>query len=137
MRKKYSNEEDAIFRRKRIRLGIYHKYMRGDFPAKAPFGYINKMDGKRRFIEIDNNEAEVVRTAFFEIAFKNVKPKDIYKKYSDMLSNKTFYKMLSNRFYIGWIWNPYISAYTKGNHQAIISEEVFYLTQERIKAVRK
>ena len=130
----------------KILLGMKRKASEGGYPARAPFGYVNKRevisgDKNRAWIEIDPKEALWVEKAFNLYATGNHSLQDItdtlwkegFPSRNGKKPHKSFIEsMLRNKTYIGWVvWvgveNP------NGKHKPIIENTLF----EKVQAVRE
>ncbi len=124
----------------RTKLGMREKAENGEFPAKAPIGYINytNPDGSKKIV-IDKEKAIYIKRAFELYAYENFS----YKKLGEELAKdgfvdkngkkyppRKFEWMLKNIFYIGkFQWNKVIY---EGKHEPIVSKDVFYAVQNKL-----
>ena len=136
------SEDNKISRR--TKECIHKAKENGKCTNKAPRGYINKqIDDEHRYVDIDTEQVDYIRYAFQEVA-KGVKaPTSICRDLNKMgfkIHKNSFFKMLRNVFYKGYILVP---AYhdgriqidehiVKGVHQPIIDEETFDIVQSVI-----
>ncbi|MGC2475862.1 MAG: recombinase family protein [Candidatus Sulfotelmatobacter sp.] len=110
--------------------------LRGRFPWPAPIGYLN-VDKK---LCADPERASLVRQAFELMAsgrfstgdavLKLVTSLGLTTKRGQQLSKQSFARMLSNPLYTGWI----VSGENRvlGNHDPLVSEDLFRSVQERL-----
>ncbi|OYX82758.1 MAG: recombinase family protein [Flavobacteriales bacterium 32-34-25] len=118
--------------------GMRRAKKEGRYMGIAPFGYMNKTkDDGRKFIMINEKQAIIVRWAFHEIAKKTFNTESVYyfaKKKGLTLTKSGFWVMLKNPLYCGKIFVPKykdeIGYFVRGQHEAIISEELFYEVQD-------
>lgn len=118
--------------------GMRRARKEGRYMGTAPFGYMNKTkDDGRKFIMINEQEAIIIRWAFHEIAKNNFNTESVYflaKKKGIKLTKSGFWIMLRNPLYCGKIFVPKYkdenSYFVTGQHEAIISENLFYEVQE-------
>ena len=124
------------------RRGLIEKAKRGDYPGLAPIGYLN--DLRTKLVGVDNKEAEVVRRAFEQYAEGNWRLEDV----SNFLASEGIKTkggrpirrdqasyMLSNPFYVGLF--RYAGELHEGNHEPIISKQLFDKVQKALKARQK
>lgn len=118
--------------------GMRRARKEGRYMGTAPYGYMNKTkeDG-RKFIMVNEQQAIMVRWAFHEIAKQIFNTESVYflaKKKGITLTKSGFWLMLKNPLYYGKIYVPKYkdenSCLVTGQHDAIISEELFYQVQD-------
>ncbi len=114
--------------------GLHEKVRRGDYPQRAPIGYLNDTRIKR--IAINRKEAKIVKAAFELYAEGNSRLEDIAaflaKNGLLTLTGKVIPRarvafMLSNKFYIGIF--SYAGEIYEGNHETFISKKLFDAVQ--------
>ncbi|MBD5303229.1 MAG: recombinase family protein [Bacteroides sp.] len=128
-------QSDNIARSKATKDGIRGTLKSGKCSNKAPRGYKNVRESKHRCYVIINEEAaKPIRTAFIELSKGVISANYARKRYCPHIPESTFLDMLRNPFYMGKIRVP---AYkdepeelVEGQHEALISEEVFYKVQD-------
>ncbi len=128
-------QSDNIARSKATKDGIRGTLKSGKCSNKAPRGYKNIRESKHRCYVIINEEAaKPIRTAFIELSKGVISANYARKRYCPHIPESTFLDMLRNPFYMGKIRVP---AYkdepeelVEGQHEALISEEVFYKVQD-------
>ena len=134
-------QSDNIARSKAIVDGIRGTMKRGKLTHKAPRGYKNVRVSKHNcYIVIDEEEAQFIRKAFIELSKGLVSANFVRKKYCPTYNKSTFFDIMRNPFYMGKIRVP---AYqdepemlVEGQHEAIISEEIFNRVQSVIDSRR-
>ena len=134
---------------RRTKECIHKAKENGKCTNKAPRGYINKqIDDEHRYVDIDTEQVDYIRYAFQEVARGVKAPTSICRDLNKMgfkIHKNSFFKMLRNVFYKGYILVP---AYhdgriqidkhiVKGVHQAIIDEETFDIVQSVIDGKRR
>lgn len=133
---------DNISRSKATIDGIRGTLKKGKCANKAPRGYKNVRTSKHNtHVEIDEAKANVVRTAFKEVAKGIESPCRIRKRICPQIPDSSFFDMLRNVFYIGKIRIPAYKDEKEqiidGVHEPLIDEETFYKVQEVIDGKRK
>jgi len=119
-----------------IKRGVRQKLRRGEWPLKAPYGYIN--DPKLRNINIDPESSRVVKKAFklfldgktFTEISRHMCSFGIAKKDGKPLKINQIRKMLTNKFYVGIF--KYAGEYHEASHKCFISKELFRVAQKRL-----
>lgn len=119
--------------------GMRRAKKEGRVLGNAPFGYINRSreDGSK-YIAIKEPEASTMRMAFEEILKGIFAPDQIRQKIErsgkKILSRASFHTAIRNPVYCGKV---FVAKYgdeeavtVKGQHEAIISEELFYNVQD-------
>ena len=110
--------------------GLHEKVRRGDYPARAPIGYLN--DSRIKRIIVNRKEAKIVKAAFELYAEGNSRLADVAmflaKNKLFTLSGKVIPRarvafILSNKFYIGLF--QYAGEIYEGNHETFISKKLF------------
>ncbi len=116
--------------------GLHEKVRRGDYPQRAPLGYLN--DSRIKRVVVDRKEAKIVKAAFELYAEGDSRLEDIVaflaKRGVFTLSGKVLPRdraafMLSNQFYIGLF--QYAGEIYEGNHETFIPKKLF----DRVQAV--
>lgn len=128
-------QSDNIARSKATIDGIRGTLKRGKCSNKAPRGYKNVRESKHNCYVVINEEAAApIRKAFIELSKGVISANYARRKYCPNIAESTFFDMLRNPFYMGKIRVP---AYkdepeelVDGQHEALISEEVFYKVQD-------
>jgi len=121
-----------------IKRGIRQKLRRGEWLAKAPFGYIN--NPKTRKIEPDPVKSKIIVRAFKEFAtgkytFEGLAQFlaefGITTKRGTPLAKASIQRMLTNRAYLGLV--KYKEEYFEGNFEPILSPQLFEVVQKILK----
>jgi DNA invertase Pin-like site-specific DNA recombinase len=126
-----------------VKRGLRTKVEMGLWPGVAPVGYFNeKRTDRKCHIVIDPLRAPVVRKIFEKVGNDGWSGRKIYEwlkeinfktKNDKYFSLSNIYLMLRNTFYYGMHEYPKGSGnWYKGNHQPIISKELFEQVQERM-----
>ena len=123
-------------------LNVIHGMRRakkeGRYMGLAPIGYINKTDeAGRKYIAIQQPQAEIIRWAFEEIAKGQYNTELVYNMAKDRglsTAKSLFWFALRNPVYCGKIFIPKYkddeSYFVKGQHEPIISEALYYEVQD-------
>jgi hypothetical protein len=104
--------------------GMSKKAEKGNLMTRAPLGY-DVIDGKL----VQNQDASKIHSLFKTFLEKNYSLNSISKNFS--LSVNGLKKVLSNRTYLGEI--KFDGQIHKGTHQPLISPEIFYAVQRKLK----
>lgn len=139
-----AHTEDAKIAR-RTREGIHEHLMRGEWCGKAPRGYINiKADektGTDHYLAIDHKTAPIIKQIFREVAEGVEEPASIRRRLLPKASKSSFFKMLKNRFYLGYVQVPAFMDYPAceviGRHEPIIDNETFMAVQRIMSGKKK
>jgi len=118
-----------------VKRGIRQKLRRGEWPGKAPFGYVN--NPKTRTIEPDVVKAKIVKKAFAEYADGKHSLESLGQRLSfwsvvsrggKPISKSALHKMLNNPVYIGIIRRNGESY--EGGFPPIVSQATFEAAQK-------
>ena len=118
-----------------VKRGIRQKLRRGEWPSRAPFGYIN--NPKTRNIEPDPFKSKLVKIAFEEFATGNHTYESLGKrleflgvvgKFGRPLCKVLLHRMLINKVYLGIIEHK--GEDYEGNFEPIVSRAAFTAVQE-------
>lgn len=118
-----------------VKRGIKTKLLKGEYPGRAPFGYLN--DKVEHKIIVDPERSAFIVRAFEMYATGKYSLKAITEKlYSEGLRTKSGFKfqrnllhrMLRNPFYYGFILHN--QELYSGNHTALISKQIFDQVQD-------
>ena len=121
-----------------VKRGFRQKLRRGEWPAKAPLGYIN--NPKTRNIEPDHIKSKIIQKAFEEFSQgkhtleslgKRLAEFNLVSKNGTPLAKATIQRMLTNLAYIGLIQQK--GETYEGKYQPIISKELFEKVQKVLK----
>jgi hypothetical protein len=104
--------------------GMSRKAEQGRLVTRAPLGY-DVIDGKL----VQNQDSAKVHSLFKTFLDKNYSLNSISKNFG--LSVNGLKKVLSNRTYLSEI--KFDGQIHKGNHQQLISPEIFYAVQRKLK----
>jgi len=125
-----------------VKKGMQRKVEIGGWPKPAPMGYINKRDGNKAWIEVDPWYAPLITKAFNEMAtgkwtldeWADQAYSSGYKaKEGNPIRKQTWSKIFYNRFYLGETWLKEGDPPVRGNHEPLVSEDVFVEVQEMLK----
>lgn len=135
----------------RVADNMMNKAVRGDWPGKAPFGYLNKQErattGRvRAWIKIDPEAAPWVVKAFEYYASGSYSLDELvnklkaegfpdYKLRGKRISKGFLAKLLTNNFFIGEItWANHTG---KGNHDLFLDRTLFLQVQQMLEINNK
>lgn len=111
----------------------------GRYVGSAPMGYSNSRDERNRPIIKPNESAPFIKHAFDEMATGAYSQEEIRRRLSSngfKCSRNSFNKILKNPAYAGNIYLPAFkdepASVIKGNHEPIISEELYDKVQDII-----
>jgi site-specific DNA recombinase len=123
-----------------VKKGMEEKAKQGIFPTCAPYGYLNVRENGKKTIAVDTQAAPFVKQMFKLYATGSYSLSSLKKKIIDdgmiYKNGKNFHKstletILKNPFYTGiFLWNG--TRYENASHEAIISNELFNLVQEKL-----
>src|SRR3989344_3824598 len=130
--------------------GLDAKAKRGDYPGHAPIGYIN--DSRVKLVAVDKRKSKIVRRAFELYAEGNWRLEDAANYFAEHgIKTKATQKwhsgggkplkrdqisyILSNPFYYGNF--RYCGELHEGNHEPIVSKQLFDKVQAALKARSK
>ncbi|GIW63077.1 MAG: hypothetical protein KatS3mg090_0903 [Patescibacteria group bacterium] len=125
-----------------VKRGIRQKLRRGEYPSKAPLGYVN--NPKTRNIEPDPIKSKIVAKAFEEFAqgkhtLKSLGERlsfwGVVSKTGKPLCKATIQRMLTNPIYIGVIVHN--GETYEGKFEPIVSRATFEAVQKILKARAK
>ncbi len=130
-------------------LNVFHGMRRakkeGRYMGLAPLGYINKIaeDGKK-YIAIKEDEAKIMKWAFTELGRGNLSTEQIWKTVREKglkSSKSNFWSTIRNPMYCGKIFIPKHkdeeSYLAPGQHEPLISEELYYSVQDVLDGRKK
>ena len=138
------NEFSSSQTRQRVTDNMMSKAMKGDWPGKAPFGYMNKQEkvstGRvKAWVEINQEEASWVSKAFEYYASGSYSLDSLVSKLKEEgfpenkiqggnLSKSFLWAMLRRKFYIGrFEWAKYEGP---GNHEIFLDKNLFLQVQQ-------
>ena len=130
-------------------LNVFHGMRRakkeGRYMGLAPLGYTNKVseDGKK-YIAIKEDEAKIMKWAFTELGRGNLNTEQIWKTVREKglkSSKSNFWHTIRNPMYCGKIFIPKHkdeeSYMAPGQHEPLISEELYYDVQDILDGRKK
>ncbi|MDB5124810.1 MAG: site-specific recombinase, invertase Pin [Mucilaginibacter sp.] len=132
--------EELLRIRKRTRQGMRHAQESGRFVNRAPFGYTNAKDvANKSILVIDEPKAEIIQK-IFKAYLSGEQAHVIYKDAASLgftvKGNSAITKVLSNCLYAGLVRvvgdKNHPEHYVKGLHTAIVSEDDFWIVQEKL-----
>jgi hypothetical protein len=109
---------------KKLKQGMEEKAKSGKAVTRAPLGY-NIINGEL----VQNEQASRVHSLFTTFLEKDYSLNSLSKHYG--LSVNGLKKVLTNRTYLGEV--KFSGKLSKGNHQPLISPEIFYAVQRKLK----
>lgn len=125
---KYDND----LRRQKTIDGMREKLLRGEWIGNAPRGYSFVKGAEKQTIVI-NEQGELIRQAF-EWRANGMTYEQIGEKlaaYGIRMPKQTLTKTFRSPFYCGYLTNNLLNGeLVKGNHPPLISEELFFRTNE-------
>ena len=118
--------------------GMRRARKEGRYMGLAPVAYINKTEENgKKYIAPLEPDASILRWSFEEIAKGTFNTEQIWKEARTKglkCSKNAFWQVIRNPLYCGKIFIPQFkdeeSRFVKGQHQAIISEELYYEVQD-------
>ena len=124
-----------------VKRGNRQKLRRGEWPSKAPYGYVN--NPKTRAVDIDPELSKVVKKTFSLFAEGNKSFTEIsnfmfkfgMKREScgKPIKVDQIKRMLSNKFYVGIL--KYANEYYEGSHRCFISKQLFQEVQKQVEKI--
>ncbi|TKT93346.1 recombinase family protein [Dyadobacter frigoris] len=130
-------------------LNTFHGMRRarkeGRYMGVAPVGYINKItESGRKYIALQQPQASVLKWAFEELAQGIYSVEEVRRQAvrKGLRCSKTcFWRAIENPLYFGKIFIPGYkdeeSRLAQGQHEALISENLFYEVQDSIDGKKK
>ena len=118
--------------------GLRQKVRRGEYPSRAPIGYIN--DSRVKTIIVDKKMSAIVRKVFELYSEGNSTLENIShflakcgirSKSGKLIHRDRISYLLSNPFYVGLF--RYAGEVYEGKHQPVISKKIFDKVQEILK----
>ena len=119
-----------------VRRGQRQKCRRGEWPTKAPLGYLNNPIDKRR-VNIDTVKVPLVKKAFelystgdytLKALANYLQDAGLRNSKGNVLAKTCVQNMLKKTFYYGTFF--YRGEYHEGNYEPIISKSIFDQTQQ-------
>ena len=140
---KLENDNKSI----NVRRGMRTRCEMGLWPAPAPMGYLNENKPDRKgYVLPDPERAHIIRQMFEKVAYEKWSGRKLFHwlkfdlNFKTPLGNKgltlsSIYLILQNTFYYGQYEFPRKSGiWYKGQHEPIITKELFDLVQEQMRA---
>ena len=121
-----------------VLYGMRRAMKEGRYVSQAPIGYVNKSkeDG-RKYIAPKEPQASIIKWAFEEIAkgiFNTEEILRMARKKGLTVGKNAFWLAIRNPLYCGKIFVPKFkdeeSQLVKGQHEAIITEDLYYTVQD-------
>jgi len=122
-----------------VKRGLRQKLRRGEWPGRAPIGYVNNL--RNHTIEIDREKASIIRKLFRAYATGKYTLKDlsdlslslglVSQRKRKGLAVAVIQRMLENKFYIGLF--TYRGETYEGKHKPIIDKTTFDKAQQILK----
>lgn len=130
---------------RRTKEGIHEHLMRGEWCGKAPRGYknikANEDAGTDHYIAIDKHVAPIIKQVFAMVAEGTEEPMSIKRRLMPGASKTSFFKMLRNPFYMGYInvpaYRDFPACKIRGKHEPLIDEATFNAVQDVMDGKRK
>ncbi len=125
-----------------VKRGNRQKLRRGEWPSKAPYGYLNNR--QTRSIDVDSDNSKIVKKAFVLFAEGGRSFTEISKvmgKYGITRGNgkpihvNQVRNMLTNKFYIGIL--KYAGEYHEASHKTYISKQLFDQAQRQVERIER
>ncbi|MFA6458256.1 MAG: recombinase family protein [Patescibacteria group bacterium] len=132
-----------------VKRGQKTKAEMGVRPCMAPLGYLNQKGfGRHNKAVLDPDRAPIIREIYERVANRGWSGRQIMKWLEGEVNFTTrggkranlsiIYRMLSNEFYYGYYEYPIRSGnWYRGNHEPIITKEIFEKAREQLKTVPK
>ncbi len=125
-----------------VRRGNRQKLRRGEWPSKAPYGYLNNR--QTRAIDIDSDVSKIVKKVFIlfgegdrsftEIA-KVMGKYGIKRGNGKLIHVNQVRNMLTNKFYVGFL--KYTGEYYEASHKCFISKQLFDQVQRQVERIER
>ena len=121
-----------------VRRGIRQKLRRGEWPSKAPLGYMN--NPKTRNIEPHPVKSKIIERAFEEFYEGKYTLESLGRRLTEFglesknrtpLAKATIQRLLTNVAYVGLIKHG--NEIYEGNYQSILSRQLFEAVQKKLK----
>ena len=117
----------------------------GRFVNRAPIGYKNVQNNGAKSIVIDRERAPLIKKAFELVASGSYSSDAVLHTVTALglrtpkgllLPKQSFSKVMKNPIYAGWVCFPSSNLKCKGNHEAIVGEELFNTVQDVLNGKR-
>ena len=125
-----------------VKRGNRQKLRRGEWPGKAPLGYIN--DSRTKSVQVELEVSKIIKKTFEvfaegKVSFTQISDYlfrfGIKKGNGKPLKGDRIKGILSNRFYIGILKHK--GEYYQGSHEIFISKSLFNQVQKQIERLEK
>ncbi len=125
--------------------GMRRALKEGRYMGLAPIGYLNRItESGRKYIALDHSQARLLKAAFEEVAAGIYTVEEVRKRAGRKglrCAKTTFWRALENPVYFGKIevkgFRDEKTILVDGQHEALISEKLFYDIQDAIDGRRK
>lgn len=127
-----------------VKRGIRAKCEMGWRPGPAPIGYINRSFAGVKEMVLDEERAPIIREMFERSGLQNQSGRTIKDwldstgfttKAGARLSLSQIYRILTNPFYYGYFAYPAGGPLYKGQHEPIISKQMFDIVRNRMATI--
>lgn len=113
---------------------LNHKLEQGELPTRAPFGYRNVTVGKKKTVELDGIDAQIVKFAFESYATGTMSMEQIREKiqtdYGRKITRGQVDKILKNKFYYGVMSIKDRNQDYPHKYETLISKDLYDKVQE-------
>lgn len=134
------NERRAL----NVMSGMHRAAKEGRYMGKAPFGYINRKNESRKWIDVVPDRAAMVKEIFEAIASEKYSAQSIltyYQKKGLPIRKNAFWNMIKNPLYCGFVRVPayggHPEEWVKGQHEAIITPGLYQQVQQVLFSKKK
>jgi site-specific DNA recombinase len=132
------SQYDNDLRRQKTIEGMKEKMLRGQWMGMTPLGYkYDHIRGKEEQRIVFNNDAKLIKKAFMMKLHEGLTNIEISEAISAMglkLTHRRLTSTFRNPFYCGYLAHTLLDGeVVKGNHPALISEEIFLLVNNILK----
>jgi len=120
-----------------VKRGNRKKLNNGEWPNKAPLGYINATEGSQKIMKLDKARAPYIKKAFEMYSTGNHSVKEIAQtletrgfksRRNKPVSASMIHNALQKNFYHGVM--QWAGEFYKGNHKPLISQKLFQKCEE-------
>lgn len=131
----YARERQAGWTAK-AKVAMREKARAGELPGRAPLGYVNRRQGNRTWVEVDQEVAPLIKEAFRLAAMKKwslrkiitvLTAQGLRTQSGKLLEAISLLRILTNPFYAGVV--RYEDNETCGTHEPIVTRELFERVQ--------
>ena len=123
----------------RIRFRMSAGVQQGRWLWLAPIGYLNIKENGASTLQVDETRAELVRKAFELVAPRSYTLEEVLRRITLLglttrrgrpLTKQTLSRLLRNQIYAGWVVSG--ENRIKGQHQPLVSQELFNAVQDAL-----